>query len=91
MGDREGGEGEQVFGGFAQHGLHFRQLPAEHAGDDVELLAHLGGVGLGEDGADRGGDHLGVALGHLGQHVAQEMDFCIVANSRRAARRRWPV
>ena len=33
----------------------------------------MSGVGLGEDGADRGGDHLGVALGYLGQHVTQEM------------------
>jgi hypothetical protein len=26
---------------------------------------------LGEDGADRGGHHLGVAAGHLGEHIAQ--------------------
>jgi hypothetical protein len=30
----------------------------------VELFADVGGVGLGEDGADRRGDHLGVALGN---------------------------
>src|SRR5512144_392243 len=30
--------------------------------------------GLGEDGADGGGDHLGVALAHLGERVAQEVD-----------------
>jgi hypothetical protein len=28
---------------------------------------------LGDDGADRGGDHLGVALGHDREHVAHEM------------------
>jgi hypothetical protein len=31
------------------------------------------GVGLGEDRADRGGDHLGVAFGHRGEHVAHEV------------------
>ena len=31
-------------------------------------------VGLGEDRADRGGDHLGVAPRDPGQHVAQEVD-----------------
>jgi hypothetical protein len=34
----------------------------------------MGGVGLGEDGPDRGGDHLRRPLGHPGQHVAQEVD-----------------
>ena len=34
----------------------------------------VGGVGLGEDGPDGRGDHLGRALGHLGEHVAQEVD-----------------
>ncbi len=32
------------------------------------------GVGLGEHGADRGGDHLAVALGDPGEHVAHEVD-----------------
>ena len=35
---------------------------------------HAGGVGLGEDRADRRGDHVGVAPGHDRQDVAQEMD-----------------
>jgi hypothetical protein len=34
------------------------QLAAQHGGDGVELLADVLGVGFGEDGADRGGDHL---------------------------------
>jgi hypothetical protein len=34
----------------------------------------VGGVRLGEDGADRGRDHLGRALGHPGQDVAEEVD-----------------
>jgi hypothetical protein len=45
-----------------QHRLDGRELPAEHGGDDVELAADVLGVGLGEHGADRGGDHLAVAL-----------------------------
>jgi hypothetical protein len=44
------------------------------AGDVVELLVGCWGVGLGEDRADRGGDHLGVALGHDRQDVAHEVD-----------------
>jgi hypothetical protein len=50
------------------------ELPAQHAGDDVELGAHVLGVGLGEDRADCRGDHLGVALRNSGQHVAHEVD-----------------
>jgi hypothetical protein len=69
----EAGEGQQVLGGVVEHGLDLGQLPAEHAGDDVELLADVLLIGLGEDGADCGGDHLGVAPGDLGQDVAQEV------------------
>ena len=47
--EREAGEGEQVVGGVAQHRLDLGELPAEHAGDDVELVADVVGVGLGED------------------------------------------
>jgi hypothetical protein len=61
--DGEGGEGQQIVLGVAQHRLHLRELAAEHAGDDVELGVHVFGVGLGEDGADRGGDHLGAPFG----------------------------
>jgi hypothetical protein len=71
--DGKGGKGQQVLLGVAQHGLDGRELPAEHAGDDVELGADVLGVGLGEDRPDCGGDHLGVALGHTGEHVAHEM------------------
>lgn len=47
---------------------------AEHHGDDVELLVNALGIGLGEDGADRGGgDHLGVALRHHSEDVAHEV------------------
>ena len=71
---REPGEGEQVVVGLAEHLLDLGQLLAEHRGDDLELLGDVLGVGLGEDGADRGGDHLLVALGHDREHVAHEVD-----------------
>jgi hypothetical protein len=71
--DREIGECGDIVGGLAQHGFDLRQLPAEHVRDGVELLANMLGVGLGEDGADRRRHHLRRALGHLGQHVTQEM------------------
>jgi hypothetical protein len=34
----------------------------------------MGGIRLGEDGADGGGDHLSRSLGDLGQDVAKEVD-----------------
>jgi hypothetical protein len=34
------------------------ELAAQHPGDHVQLLMDMGGVGLGEDRADRRGDHL---------------------------------
>jgi hypothetical protein len=71
--DREAGEGQQVVLGLPQHRLDLRKLPAQHAGDHVELGAHVLGIGLGEDRADRGGDHLAVALGHPGEHVTHEV------------------
>jgi hypothetical protein len=43
----------------AASSAHFRGLAAEHAGDDLQLLADLGRAGLGEDAAEGGGDHLG--------------------------------
>jgi hypothetical protein len=73
MRDREGGEGEQVLGAVAQHPLELGELPSQHPSDDVELVVDVGGVGLGEDRSDGGRDHLGRALGHLGEHVAGAM------------------
>jgi hypothetical protein len=57
--DREAGEGQELFGVVAQHGLELGELPSQHAGDHVQLVVDMGGVGLGEDGADGRGDHLG--------------------------------
>ncbi len=55
-----------------KQGLDLGELAPEHCGDDFELVAHVPGVGLGEDRADRG-DHLSGALGDLGEHVANEV------------------
>jgi hypothetical protein len=57
--DREGREGGQVLTGVKQHGGHGRELGRQHGGDLVDLLDDLSASGLGEDGADRRGDHLG--------------------------------
>ena len=59
MAGREAGEGQQVLGGVAQHRLQLGELAAQHPSDDVQLVVDVRGVGLGEDGADGGGDHLG--------------------------------
>ena len=58
MADREAGEGGDVIGGVAEHRLDLGELAAEHRGDDLELVTDVDGTGLGEDGADRGRDHL---------------------------------
>ena len=60
--------------GVAEHLRDLGELLAEHRRDDLELLVDVLGVGLGEDRADRGGDHLGVALRDDREHVAHEVD-----------------
>jgi hypothetical protein len=69
----EVGVGEQV--GFSvEELLGDGGEPALQAVDDCsQLVACGGGIGLGEHGADRGGDHLRVPLGDLGQCVADEV------------------
>jgi hypothetical protein len=71
---REAGEGEEVFGAIAEHDLELGELPTQHPGDDIELVVNVGGIRLGEDGADGGRHHLGRALGDLGEQGAQEVD-----------------
>jgi hypothetical protein len=53
------GEGQEVVFGVSKHGFDLGELAAEYAGDDVELEVYVLGVGLGEDGAERGDDHPG--------------------------------
>ena len=66
MGVREVRERGEVGLGVEQHLGDGGELAGEHVGHEVDLGPDLGLAGLGEDCADRGGDHLGVALGHLG-------------------------
>jgi hypothetical protein len=44
------------------------------SGIRVDLVDDLGAGGLGEDGADGRGHHLGRASWHAGEHVAEEVD-----------------
>jgi hypothetical protein len=81
--DREPGEREQVVVGVAEHRLDLGELFAEHRGDDLELLMDVLGVGLGEDRADRCGDHLLVALGHDREHEVLRSARGSVARQRR--------
>jgi hypothetical protein len=72
--DWKQGEGQQLLGAVAQHALELGGLAAQDPSDHLELLADVGGVGLGEAGADGGGDHLRGALGHAGEYAAEEVD-----------------
>jgi hypothetical protein len=74
MGFGEVGERGDLFTGPAQHVGHDREFWFEHRRDDLDLGPDQRPGGLGEDGADRRGDHLGVALGDLGQHLSHEMN-----------------
>ena len=49
------------------------QLHGQGVGDSVELVADRARGGSGEHGADVDRDHVGLGLGDLGQHVAQEV------------------
>jgi hypothetical protein len=68
----EPAEGEEVFGGVAEHGGDVGELGLEHVGDSSSW-EDVVGFGLGEDRADGGGDHLGGGFGDPGEDVAHEM------------------
>ena len=70
---REGRERQEVVAGVDEHGYHVAELAREGDDDAVELLGHSSRVGLGEDRAYGGGNHLGVGARDPGQHVAHEM------------------
>src|SRR5215470_15682251 len=59
---------------WSEHRRDGRVLGLQEAGDDVDLGAHELGGGLGEDGADGGGDHLPGVFGDPGGDVALEVD-----------------
>ena len=64
----------QVGLGLEEHLGDGGKLAGEHVGDEVDVRADLSLAGLGEDRADRRGDHLVVAFADLGQDVAHEVD-----------------
>ena len=72
--DRKRGEGGHVLSRRDQHRRHDREAGLELGGDLVELLADGRGIGLGEDRADRGEDHLGAPFRDPGQDVPEEVD-----------------
>jgi hypothetical protein len=51
-------KGEHVVAGVVKDRGGVGELEVEHGDDLVELAGHVGGVGLGVDGAHRGGDHV---------------------------------
>jgi hypothetical protein len=94
MGGREGCEGGQVLASIGQHGGHGRELSGEHGRDLVDLLDDLDTGGLSEDGADRGRDHLGRALGTLASTLRRKWtrQRCHEAPAMTAAMAcLWPV
>jgi hypothetical protein len=67
-------EGQQLgFGGLQEPG-HLRRDGLEPVDHLDQPLAGLGEAGGLEDPADGGGDHGLLGLGHVAQHVAQEVD-----------------
>jgi hypothetical protein len=66
-------ERSRIFTAIGEHRGDVGELAGEHGHDPVELFVDSPGVGLSEDRADGGGDHLSVGSGHPGQHVAHEM------------------
>ena len=73
MGGWEGREGGQVLTGIGQHRRYGRELSGEQGRDLVDLIGDFLAGGLGEDGADGRGHHLGRASWHPGEDVRQEV------------------
>ena len=63
----------EVFGGVQQHLVHDAELALHGGRDLLHLTFDVTGVGLGEDGADHGGDHLLVVPRDLHEDVANEV------------------
>src|SRR3954447_11142354 len=73
VGGRGVGEGGELLAGVAQQQGHGRELAFQGSGHVVDRVAAGVGGGLGEDDANRGGDHLRLPLRRAGEHVAQEV------------------
>jgi hypothetical protein len=70
----EVGERGHIGLGIAEHLSDAGVAGGQGLGDVVELGADGAGCAHGEDRADPGRDHLALALGDLGEHVAHEVD-----------------
>ena len=87
MGFGEVGERGDLLSSVAQQFGDGRELRLEHAGDNLDMFTDAGPGGLGEDGADGGGDHVGVALGHFREGVAHEVHPAALPRSTLRRRR----
>jgi hypothetical protein len=58
--------------GVGEHLGDVGELASEHDGGALELVSDRATVGLCEDRADRGCDHLRARSRHAGEHVAHE-------------------
>ena len=67
-------EGEQVLAGVSELVGHVGELGPQGGDDLAELGPDVAAVGLGEDRADGGRDHLGLGPRDTGQSVSQEVD-----------------
>ena len=70
----EGGEGEHLGLGVVHQRADLGERGGELVADLSQVAATVGGVGLGEDGAEHRGDHVLVGLGDQGEQVAGEVD-----------------
>ena len=69
----ESAECEDVGAGVVEHLGDFRVGAFEHPGDLVELGLDVLCAGLGEDGADDGGDHVLAGARDDGENVSHEV------------------
>jgi hypothetical protein len=72
--ERELPERQHITLGLSHRRGRLREPGGETVGDLVQAVADLVGGELGEDGPERGGDHLGVRPGDRGQQVAGVVD-----------------
>ena len=71
---RESAECKDVGAGIMEHRGDFGMGALQHPGDFVELGLDVLRVGLGEDGADDGGDHVLTGTRDDGENISNEMD-----------------
>ena len=78
---REPAEREDIGARVVQHFGDLRVRAFKHPGDLVELGLDVLCVGLGEDGADDGGDHVLTCARDDGEHISHEMDSAALPGS----------